>query len=954
MTSSAQQDWPWPGSRWWKFDFHTHTPASRDTTAWQQAIGTSNEVTPEKWLLKYMAAGIDCVAVTDHNSGEWIDPLKTAYARMKQQAEAGSPPEGFRELTIFPGVELSINGGFHLLAIFDPSATTRTITDLLAAVRYQGTDGDSDDVTRESPVDVVQAVLDAGGIPIPAHADQNKGLLRVNPETRECALDANTVRQVMDVEHLLAVEWLDNAIPTPACVEKQAKRLARILGSDCHSFRGEHLPGSRYTWVKMATPRLALMDGEMFSTRRSDDSQSFDPFALPEHFIEAIEITDARFMGRGHPAKLAFSPWFNALIGGRGTGKSTVVHMLRLALRREGELKRLDDKSEPRVTFERFNRVAKNRTEKGGLLDSTSIKLTLMRDDVRHHLYWRQDGQYSQGVVVEEKGANGWQASASQSVTSKRFPVHIFSQGQIAALADEGQQALLGVIDEAASTATREATMDEAQRKFLVLHSQVRELDGQFQGRDALIVQLEDVKRKLQRFEEAHHAEILKGYQRRNRQRREIGRQFDTTEEMARCIEGLVETLQPEDLSDGLFDAAKAEDGEALTIVAALVGGVRAAAATVRDSAQKLHATAASQRTELAKTAWQVAVDKAVSDYQTLVDALKEQGVTDPSEYGRLVQERQRLDSEAKRLASLQNQRNKVAEQARAQLQKVFEARRAVSQTRQAFLAQALAQNPFVRIGLLPYGRDSSAVERSLREVLGAPPDKYNDDIYLAADGDRPEKGLVAELYRGLPDDVKTATETLEERLKRIRERLIKASKGEGNFGAWFNKYLSTESAKRPELLDHVLTWFPEDALHVQYSRRGDGTDFQPITQASAGQRAAAMLAFLLAHGEEPLILDQPEDDLDNHLIYDLVVRQIRENKVRRQIIVVSHNPNIVVNGDAEMLHALDFANGQCYVVQAGSLQEKAMREEVCHVMEGGREAFERRYRRLGREVSDV
>ena len=136
----------------------------------------------------------------------------------------------------------------------------------------------------------------------------------------------------------------------------------------------------------------------------------------------------------------------------------------------------------------------------------------------------------------------------------------------------------------------------------------------------------------------------------------------------------------------------------------------------------------------------------------------------------------------------------------------------------------------------------------------------------------------------------------------------------------------------------------------MEYSPAGDGTDFRSIGQASAGQRAAAMLAFLLAHGDEPLVLDQPEDDLDNHLIYDLVVRQMRENKRRRQIIVVTHNPNIVVNGDAEMLHALDFQNGQCIVTQSGSLQDPAMREEVCRIMEGGREAFERRYRRLGRE----
>ena len=101
-------------------------------------------------------------------------------------------------------------------------------------------------------------------------------------------------------------------------------------------------------------------------------------------------------------------------------------------------------------------------------------------------------------------------------------------------------------------------------------------------------------------------------------------------------------------------------------------------------------------------------------------------------------------------------------------------------------------------------------------------------------------------------------------------------------------------------------------------------------------------------------MLDQPEDDLDNHLIYDLVVRQIRENKLRRQIITVTHNPNVVVNGDAEMVHVLDFVGGQCRIVNSGSLQDLEVRDEVCRVMEGGREAFERRYRRIASSLSDV
>ena len=494
MTGSTQQDWPYPGSRWWKFDFHTHTPASRDTDAWKRAIGTPDEVSPEKWLLKFMAAGIDCVAVTDHNSGEWIDPLKAAYSRMKQQADDGNPPDGFRKLAIFPGVEISVNGGFHLLAIFDPSATTRTITDLLAAVRYQGTDGDSDDVTRESPVDVVQAVLGAGGIPIPAHADQDKGLLRVNPGTRECALDANTVRQVMDVEDLLAVEWVDKEIPTPACVEKQAGRLARILGSDCHSFQGDAVPGSRYTWIKMASPtleglRLALLDGNGISVRRSDEGD-FEPFDTPTHFITGIEIENARFMGNGSPEQLAFTPYYNALIGGRGTGKSTIVHALRLACRRDGDLQRLSQDSDPRRQFDRFRKVVRGRDGEGALRDNTEIRLEMMREGVAHRLRWRQDGR---GVVVEERGNDGpWEPSSSQTINAERFPIRLFSQGQIAAMAGDSRQALLDVIDEAANIGEKHRAFEEAKRTWFAQQARLRELDGRLKERPELERKLVD------------------------------------------------------------------------------------------------------------------------------------------------------------------------------------------------------------------------------------------------------------------------------------------------------------------------------------------------------------------------------------------------------------------------------------------------------------------------------
>ena len=126
-TTSLVENWRYPGARWWKFDFHTHTPASSDTP-WHKLIGQPNALTAEQWLRRYMDAGIDCVAITDHNSGAWVDQLKSTYEGMEL---AGQP--GFRELHMFPGVELSVSGGFHLLAVFDKDATTADIDSLLGA-----------------------------------------------------------------------------------------------------------------------------------------------------------------------------------------------------------------------------------------------------------------------------------------------------------------------------------------------------------------------------------------------------------------------------------------------------------------------------------------------------------------------------------------------------------------------------------------------------------------------------------------------------------------------------------------------------------------------------------------------------------------------------------------------------------------------------------------------------
>ena len=153
------------------------------------------------------------------------------------------------------------------------------------------------------------------------------------------------------------------------------------------------------------------------------------------------------------------------------------------------------------------------------------------------------------------------------------------------------------------------------------------------------------------------------------------------------------------------------------------------------------------------------------------------------------------------------------------------------------------------------------------------------------------------------------------------------------------------------EQLDSLWTWFPEDRIDIQF-RATAHDKWQDIGKGSAGQQTGALLSFILNEGDEPLILDQPEDDLDNAMVYDLVVQQLRKNKARRQVIVVTHNANIVVNGDAELVIPMAFRGGQIQVDAACGLQNLAIRRTICDVMEGGKIAFGKRYKRVLKDMT--
>lgn len=126
-----------------------------------------------------------------------------------------------------------------------------------------------------------------------------------------------------------------------------------------------------------------------------------------------------------------------------------------------------------------------------------------------------------------------------------------------------------------------------------------------------------------------------------------------------------------------------------------------------------------------------------------------------------------------------------------------------------------------------------------------------------------------------------------------------------------------------------------------------DQAVFKDASELSRGQKCTALLPLLLARRRAPLIIDQPEDNLDNHFIFRTVVGSVQRIKKQRQMVFITHNANIPVLGDADLIIVMGSDGKSGYIEKQGTVDE--CRSEIINLLEGGREAFDKRRERYDR-----
>lgn len=154
-----------------------------------------------------------------------------------------------------------------------------------------------------------------------------------------------------------------------------------------------------------------------------------------------------------------------------------------------------------------------------------------------------------------------------------------------------------------------------------------------------------------------------------------------------------------------------------------------------------------------------------------------------------------------------------------------------------------------------------------------------------------------------------------------------------------------------PENWLKMLTQEIEFEPLFKYSTSNEMGDVIPFSEASAGQQATALLSVLLNQEGTPLLIDQPEDDIDNRAIND-IIQNIWSAKNKRQLIFTSHNANLVVNGDAELVVCCDYKESsqqtQGEIKFEGAIDNIEIRNEITSIMEGGEKAFRLRKEKYG------
>lgn len=841
--------------------------------------------------------GVSVLAITDHNDVSGVPAFQSAGAD--------------RGVHVFPGFELSSSEGVHVLCIYPQDTDDERLGRFLGEFGITNTTPSSD-LSDKSFVEILGKARQQGGVAVAAHVTNDSGLFKV--------LNGKPRIQAWQNEDLLAIQ-----IPGPVeDLPQDVRQIVENMNSDYHRdhaaeerlaiaavnakdiVKPEDLDDRSATcWIKMSEVSIEGLRQAFLDPGSRIRLNPKEGKLEPEEHAELVAMAwEGGFLDA---AAVHFNPNLNVLVGGRGTGKSTVVESIRsvLALDAVGD--------EARKAHEGIVRhVLKSGTK-------ISLLVRAHRPAARGYLIERTIP--NPPLVRDERGEIS--NLSPQDVLPR---VEVYGQHEISELT-KSREKLTRLLDRFVepdqSLPRRKADLrrdlEKNRRSLLDARVELRQIEER-------LAALPGLEETLQRFREAGLEERLREQSLLVREERVLASIPDRLAPFRECLENLKREIP----IDRVFLSAKALEDLPGKEILSRANEVFAQLDRDLDRVAK-DLEQALQRGDEGIAAVRAKWEKRKKDVQ--------------AEYERILRELQKSRVDGEEFIRL---RRKIEE-----LRPLRE--------RQSLVRRVEKDYADRRRALLAEWEDFKAAEfhrldRAAKKVNQKLHDKVQVEVTAA--GDREP------LFRILRDEIGGRLSEAIESLRAARDVSLtqfvegcRAGDDTLNEAFGITPVQADRLAKaEPEVLMRIeeLDLPPTTAIRLNTAPAGDPPAWHALEDLSTGQKATAVLLLLLLESDAPLIVDQPEDDLDNRFITEGVVPRMREEKQCRQFVFSTHNANIPVLGDAELIVGLS-ASGEAEHGHAriapehmGSIDSKPVRELVEEILEGGKEAFERRRRKYG------
>lgn len=864
-------------SRFYLCDLQVHTPA--DARQGYGDIGgrEPNEAFAGRLIEAHVKAGVDVVAVSDHNRVDWYPALR------KAGDELG--------VFVFPALEFSVNR-CHLLAIWD-----RTDQGFELAQQFLKTlwspggepfekNGDPRPVGHGQVLEWAKRAADHKAVVLAPHATaKNIGLFASGVCTNRKDVIKSGLIAGFDVWGSRSADVLKN--PGSEFGEVAPRW---FISGDVRKFDDV---GKRAVYLKLGDE--PTLEGIRQAFLMPETRIRF-PAALEAHwghvvgakFADAVtpvwpRLGTVKIRGGFHnELDVVFGPGLNAVIGGKGTGKSTLIEVLRYVLHA----------GEPAASEAKGNREHNFRA-------NAEATVTFI-DEAGDEYEVRRSGSNDPARLLR----NGDDLAVD---ISRRVSVRVFGQRELQGLADRADLLREFVATEGG------AQWAEALTTERTLLGSIKELDVELEKIEGQLSGLEDDEHELaditDRINQAN-ARGVSGHLERLSSLGEANAMVRTAVEWPTKVKDAVGQLMAALPAPEVPDVP-AEHAAIRNALAPLGEAVTEAVTGLTAAADE-----ASMKIEPALHAWDAQRTQERADIER---ELAEAGLTDPRELGNLQTRARELHAALADLPTKRQRTDTLRVQRTSALQQLAAVRREKSRlVEEAARRLNASVGERVRIRVDPLA-DKQALLAALEKAVKGQSVKTD------------QLRKLAETHT--PSTVAGATREGQAKVEALGCSAATAAKLCGLDPGVVRKIEETETPDRIVVEVNLAGPDGEDAWH-------------DVTEVSPGQRATALLALALAGGREPLVIDQPEDDLDNRYIYDEVVKVLAEVCQSRQVIVATHNANIPILGDAEMVLALDAEAARGKVLACGGLENADVAEWSRKILEGGEAAFQARHRR--------